>query len=337
MIRSSRTLWCCCILTMSIARVGAADRPDAALDAYAMPGARVDIGGRALNLRCTGSGPTVLLESGATADSMAWSKVQPEVAKFAHACAYDRAAYGFSDGGPLPRDIDAYAADLHALIHAAHLATPIVLVGHSYGSSIARRYADRYAADVAALVLVDPPPQNVAEFSPAWQESEDEQTAQGLANFRICEQGAARHQLDASPLPPELQRCLRGPDPRYSEALNAAQRAYKARPAFWRTLISMHETSNALYKQPVSPHESHGATPLIVLQPDAPFDDASPDDRKALEAARRKTQAAIAATSTRGEIVAVAHSSHDVHIDRPDAVIEAIRKALRRGVATPAR
>jgi len=336
MTGSSRTLWCCCILAMSFARADAADRPDAALDAYAKPGTRVDIGGRALNLRCSGSGPTVLLESGATADSMAWSKVQPDVAKFAHACAYDRAAYGFSDGGPLPRDIDAYAADLHALVHAAHLATPIVLVGHSYGTNIARRYADRHPADVAALVLVDPPPQHVAEFSPAWQQSEDEQTAQGLAYYRICERGAEKHELDASP-PPELQRCLRGPDPRFSDALNAAQHAYKAQPAFWRTLISMHETSNALYKQAVSPQESHGAMPLIVLQPDAPFDDASPDDRKALEAARRKTQAAIAATSTRGEVVAVAHSSHDVQFDRPDAVVEAIRKALQRGATAPAR
>jgi pimeloyl-ACP methyl ester carboxylesterase len=336
MILSSRTLSLCCVLAMSFAHAGAADRPDAALDVYAKPGTRVDIGGRALNLRCSGSGPTVLLESGATADSMAWSRVQPDVAKFAHACAYDRAAYGFSDGGPLPRDVDAYAGDLHALIRAARLATPIVLVGHSYGTNIARRYADRHPADVAALVLVDPPPQHVAEFSPAWQQSEDEQTAQGLAYYRICEHGAEKHELDASPRP-ELQRCLRGADPRFSDALNAAQHAYKARPAFWRTLISMHETSNVLYKQAVSPQESHGATPLIVLQPDAPFDDASPDDRKALEAARRKTQAAIAATSTRGEIVAVAHSSHDVQFDRPDAIVEAIRKALQRETAQPAR
>lgn len=324
----------CCVLALSIARADAVDVPDASLDAYARPGRLVDIGGRKLNLRCSGHGRTVLLESGAVADSMAWSKVQPDVATFARVCAYDRAAYGFSDAGPPPRDVDAYAGDLHALIHAAHLAVPIVLVGHSYGTNIARRYADRHPADVAALVLVDPPAQHVAEFSPAWQKTEDEQTAQGLAYYRTCEQGAEKHQLDASP-PPELQRCLRGPNPRYSDALNAAQHAYKAHPAFWRTLISMHETSNGLYKQPVSPRESHGTIPLIVLQPDAPFDDAASEDRKALEAARQKTQQAIAATSTRGEIVAVAHSSHDVQFDQPGAVVEAIRRALSESTPQP--
>jgi pimeloyl-ACP methyl ester carboxylesterase len=311
-------------------------QPDSSLDIYAKPGKLVDIGGRKLNERCTGSGPTtVILESGGVADSMAWHKVQPQVAKFARVCSYDRAAYGFSDGGPLPRNVDTAAQDLYALVHATTDATPVVLVGHSYGTNIVRRYADKHAADVAAIVLIDPPPQHVEEFSPAWQKTEDEVTVQGLAYYRKCEQGAEHHQLDASTPPPELDKCLRGPNPEFSDALNAAQRAYKTRPAFWQTLISMHETSNQLYKEPVSTQETHDAIPLIILQPDAPFDDASPEDRKALQAAREKTQKQIAATSTRGEIVPVAHSSHDVQVDQPNAVVEAIRKALRANDKAP--
>src|SRR3954468_23710834 len=122
---------------------GASASPDNRLDIYAKPGVLVDIAGRKLNLRCSGSGAiTVLLESGNNADSMAWFKVQPQTAKFARVCAYDRAGTGFSDGGLLPRSLDANASDLHALIQAAHLAVPLVLVGHSYGTNVIRRVAE---------------------------------------------------------------------------------------------------------------------------------------------------------------------------------------------------
>ncbi len=47
-----------------------------------MPGTLVDIGGRRLHLRCTGSGsPTVILESGASSFAIDWTLVQPDVAR----------------------------------------------------------------------------------------------------------------------------------------------------------------------------------------------------------------------------------------------------------------
>src|SRR5262245_42938993 len=93
-----------------------APAPDPALESYAKPAQLVDVGGRKLNLRCSGSGaPAVILESGASADSLAWYVVQPRIAKTNKVCSYDRAGFGFSDDGPLPRDVDANAADLHAL------------------------------------------------------------------------------------------------------------------------------------------------------------------------------------------------------------------------------
>ena len=62
----------------------------------------IDVGGRKLLLNCSGEmaavgGPTVILESGMGNDSSVWSKVQPEVAKFARVCSYDRAGLGKSD------------------------------------------------------------------------------------------------------------------------------------------------------------------------------------------------------------------------------------------------
>ncbi|OOG40795.1 alpha/beta hydrolase [Rhodanobacter sp. C05] len=305
-------------------------KPDVAPDIYAKPARLIPIGeGRRLNLRCTGNGsPTVMLESGMGADSLAWFKVQPQVAQHHRVCSYDRAGDGFSDAGPMPRNIDAEVADLHALIQAAAIRTPLVLVGHSLGSNIVRRYADKHPDDVAGMVLVDPPPQHIAEFSPAWVKTDDEMRMQGLAVYRQCEKGAENGQL-ASP-PPALQGCLRGPSPAYSTTLNAAIRAYHSRPAFWQTMISMTQTNGELFKQPVSPQEHHGAMPLIVLTADETFAGATPADRKVLEAARERTHELIAAASTRGERITVTHSTHDMQVDRPDAVIDAIDKVIRQ-------
>lgn len=308
-------------------------KPNAALDGYAKPGELVAVGtGRKLNMRCSGHGaPAVVLESGNMADSMAWFKVQPEIAQFARVCAYDRAGTGFSDGGPLPRSLDANADDLAALIAAAHIATPVILVGHSYGTNVVRRVAEKHPNDVAALVLLDPPPQNVGEFSPEFDKADDADRVAGEAMMRQCAKGAENAQLDAPP--PELKTCLRGPNPEYSDALNAAQHASKIRPAFWKTIISISESNGAMYKQPVPKTESHGAIPLFILQPDAPFDDAPPEIRKSLEAARQKTQDAIAATSTRGIIIPIAKSTHDVQFDQPQAVVNTVRAAIEQAAA----
>ena len=46
-------------------------------------------------------------------------------------------------------------ADLHALLSAANIQGPYVIVGHSYGGLIARLYASTYPSAVAGLVLED--------------------------------------------------------------------------------------------------------------------------------------------------------------------------------------
>src|SRR6185312_10208214 len=112
--KSFRFVFCAALLCAFGAH---AQVPDHSLDVYATPGKLVAIGdGRHLNLRCSGAGsPTVVLESGNVADSMAWAKVQPQIAKFTRVCSYDRAGMGFSDGGPMPRNVDSNADDLYAL------------------------------------------------------------------------------------------------------------------------------------------------------------------------------------------------------------------------------
>src|SRR6478752_1285414 len=70
------------------------------LDRQRLPqiGRSVDIGGRSLNLYCSGEGsPAVILESDAMKPGYSWVAVQRELAQSTRTCWYDRAGYGWSE------------------------------------------------------------------------------------------------------------------------------------------------------------------------------------------------------------------------------------------------
>jgi pimeloyl-ACP methyl ester carboxylesterase len=137
---------------------------------------RVELaGGRRLYLDCRGQGkPTVILVSGYPNTGDVWSQLDPGVrrppvlsgvARYSRVCAYDRpntvtpagdsVAFSRSDPVPQPRTGAALVTELHALLGAARLPGPYVLVGHSLGGLIVRLYASTYPRQVAGLVPVD--------------------------------------------------------------------------------------------------------------------------------------------------------------------------------------
>jgi len=126
------------------------------LEKYPPPGRMVDVDGHLFHINCSGAGPlTVILEGGAGASSLAWAWIQPEVAKNAKVCSYDRAGYSWSAPSALPMDAINTSRQLHDLLTAANIPGPYILVGHSIGGAYARMFAANYPQDVAGLVLVD--------------------------------------------------------------------------------------------------------------------------------------------------------------------------------------
>ena len=131
----------------------------------------VEVDGRKLHLDCKGAGaPIVILISGYRNDAEIWTTppdagvtpVFDAVAGFTRVCAYDRPGtilnathVSRSDPVTMPRTADEIVAELHALLGAAKLEAPYVLVAHSLGGLFARLYAATYPGDVAGLVLVD--------------------------------------------------------------------------------------------------------------------------------------------------------------------------------------
>lgn len=131
---------------------------------------------RKLSLECWGTGtPTVVFIAGRSDRGAIWQTPQgsgqpgplvlPSVAKFTRACAYDRPGTVTIEGNHVeptsstpvaqPTTASDGVSDLHALLTAARVPGPYLVVAHSYGGLIGRLFASTYPKDVAGLVLVD--------------------------------------------------------------------------------------------------------------------------------------------------------------------------------------
>jgi len=165
------------------------------------PGRLVDVGGHRLHIYSMGEGtPAVVMDSGFPASSLSWTFVQPAVARFTHACSYDRAGLGWSDAGPMPRSSRQIVEELRALLLNAGVEGPFVLVGHSFGSFTVRLYASTYPGDVVGLVLVDP------IHSSEWLEMTEAGARKLAGAIRLSRYGALLARLGAARLISALVR-----------------------------------------------------------------------------------------------------------------------------------
>lgn len=173
-------LLCCAAGCASVSNTTTA-RTTPALHSYACAhgscSGLVDIGGkRKVYVECRGTGaPTVVLIAGRSDRAQTWqTQADPKkpgptvfsgVARFARVCAYDRPGTFTvqrnhvepTSSTPVSQPTTAAQGvnDLHALLAAAKVHGPYLMVAHSYGGLIARLYASSHPGDVSGLVLVD--------------------------------------------------------------------------------------------------------------------------------------------------------------------------------------
>ena len=100
--------------------------------------------------------PTVIFESGLGDNSNTWSLIQEIVSKTTTTISYDRLGLGFSSSTKNPRTIENLVLELNQFLTTNNIEEPYILVGHSIGGLIIRKYQHDYPEKIAGLILVDP-------------------------------------------------------------------------------------------------------------------------------------------------------------------------------------
>jgi pimeloyl-ACP methyl ester carboxylesterase len=85
-----------------------------------------------------------------------WFHIQEQVSQTTTTASYDRAGLGWSSPSRTARTPGNIAAELHQLLEGAGIKPPYILVGHSFGGLVVRRFALLYPKEVSSIVLVDP-------------------------------------------------------------------------------------------------------------------------------------------------------------------------------------
>jgi pimeloyl-ACP methyl ester carboxylesterase len=324
------------LLALLVALIGVfGARAKARLTAqYPPPGQMVDVGGYRMHILCQGDHapgrPTVVMEGGNGEPCLTWAAVQPEVAKFARVCSYDRAGLGWSEPSPKPRTAGNIVAELHALQTQTGVEPPYVLVGHSMGGGLVRLYAHEHPDQVAGLVLVDPLHEEQEGRLPEATRRLNEKSRKSMVLFFRLVQAAA-----ATGLPALFPGLL----PRQAFA-NVPRQAHEAYSSFF---LSGPKHYEAVIRETSSVGENYGALraaqittlgdiPLLVLSAPDQFAAlerfVSAEDLAQTKAVSNELHAELAALSSNGKQVIVRDSRHYIQVDQPEMVIDAIREVV---------
>ena len=281
--------------------------------AIPMSGMLVDVAGRKTHIDCQGEGsPAVILNSGLGDTYLSWSKVQPQIAKFTRVCSYDRAGLGYSDSSSEPRTSKVIAQELHALLQAAGVAPPYILVGHSMGGFEVRLYASLYRDQVAGMVLVD--------SSHPDQENRLPLELKNLEGSGLREMEFLEYTMPFG-LPRLIGLCEDDPVQRAAEC-----NFHNAR----EVVAEMKAVSESSAQTAAT--GSLGDMPLDVLShdPEKPSSEFPPDLAKTVNEAWEKMQEEMAHLSSRGTQTIVKNSAHYIHIDQPQVVIDAVHAVVEQ-------
>jgi pimeloyl-ACP methyl ester carboxylesterase len=307
---------------------------------YLRLGRMVDVGGgRRMYLSEMGDrtacGPTVVFESGIAATSQNWLRVQESVAGYTRAVSYDRGGLGWSSASPAERTPGNIARELRDMLQLAGIPGPYVLVGHSFGGLVVRRFATLYPADVVGAVLVDP--MRVEEWPPV-NERQRALLERGvrMAGFGItvarfglarlattsllCRSGKASRAFsraagDGGMHVMQRITCEVGKMPREVWPIVAA---HWASPKYYRGLAA-HLSAVPATVAEMEDSESIEGVPVVLLTPGT----AEPlcDDK-------------LRRIGSDVRQVIAERSGHWVHLDEPELVLEMIRGVVEQAAGT---
>ena len=288
---------------------------------YPPPGRMVNVDEFMMHIHCTGEGsPTVILSAGLDDFSIFWSQVQSEIAKSMRVCSYDRAGLGWSEPSPYPRTSEMMVTELHALLVKAKVDPPYVLVGHSFGGALVRLYAHHYPDEVDGMILVDAAPDDLFTRVPSWKGA----IAGKLELYRTL---APLSSFGLLALTPESI-----PNRGMPEDMLAQYRAIAVSTNYFKTGIAENEAFESNLAAMRDINMSLLDKPLFVISRGYwdPIPNFSEIENTFAWQMWQEMQVEFLSLSSNSSHVIAGESEHNIHLQQPELVIDAIRAIAKQ-------
>jgi pimeloyl-ACP methyl ester carboxylesterase len=275
------------------------------------PGRLAGVGGRRIHLLARGEGtPAVVIVPALASNVLEWVRVQRAAATTTMVCVCDRAGTGWSDPPPLGTlTLDGMADDLHAALAAAGIGPPYIIAGQSLGGIVACRFQARYPADVTGMLLVDSSHEDQSRRFGWWTGTGAHLWYAARRQSRVL--GARRLAASLGRLSAvDYASLIRETVPEYTGAARAITLSSKQRKIVVREQV----LAARLRGRP----QDLGNLPLTVI---------SAASRWPVWSGMQDELAALSSDSVHMTAV---NAGHNVHIDEPLLVVQAIRDLAQR-------
>lgn len=288
------------------------------------PGTLLQVDGRTLHVLCLGEGdPPGVVVPGSGSGTIDWRPAQRTLTTDRRVCSYDRPGYGWSAPRRDAGRPDAVVRDLDHVVRYAlrtstddgHAAERVVLLGHGFGGSYARLYAQRRPARVAGLLLVDARHEDARERLPEGIVALEDRTEAAWRGVRVLAHlGLVRLFAPRLFEPPDLP----------SDALDAYW-AQVARPAFFAATAAERARLDAVEARLREGDASAmAALPTVVLRHGHNVMFGSHPDAEAAERTWRRLQEDLARRAGDAPLLVAEEAGHDLHLDAPRALGRAL-------------
>lgn len=284
-----------------------------------------------LEYRIVGNGETTLiLETGIGGSFYNWYSFIQEIKKDFTVILYHRAGYGNSPISKKARTTQNIAEELNDLVEEIGITDKFILMGHSFGGLCAQQYALMYPHKIKGLILVDSTSYNFQKLY---------DLSIPVMNSLISVDERIKINLNTSrQTKEELQL-------KYTDMINEYK---KILPSQEVSGFEEFMTNPLLYKVIANEFENFGKSskiikamgafpqiPLIVIARDKEISIKSftendiPEEEAILyENVWRELQIELSQMSSKGEFVIAEGSDHQVHLDRPDSVLQSLKRFL---------
>ena len=211
-------------------------------------------------------------------------------------CAYDRTGLGQSEPPvEASRTAADQVADLRALLDAGGVSGPFVIGAHSYGATVAILFTQALPDEVVGLLFVDPESPRVTA---RWRDALPAPAADEPASVTDFRNGLETFETDPSLNPEHVH--LRSSFAEAATALDAPGPLFGDRPVI-------------VLSAAATPGSQLGLPPDLATRVDD------------LWAAGQQE---LADESTAGSLETVSGAGHEIQVDRPPAVIDALERIL---------